>query len=65
MRAQLRMAVEKIAVMCFSAQFCLLLLVFCHLFSSGIGIWFSEEEQKLLNTLLEEYTSHADHDKCY
>ena len=47
--------------MCFSAQLCLLLLVFCHLFSSGLGIWLSEEEQKLLDRLLVEYTSHADH----
>ena len=47
--------------MSFFVTFFLLLLVLCSTFSVGRGVWFSEEEQKLLDKLLEEYSTCADH----
>ena len=47
--------------MSFSVTFCLLLLVLCSSFSVGRGVLFSEEGQKLLDKLLEEYSTCADH----
>ena len=47
--------------MSFSVTFCLLLLVLCSSFSVGRGVLFSEEEQKLLDKLVEEYSTCADH----
>jgi len=44
-----------------SVTFCLPLWVLCSLFSVGRGVWFSEEEQKLLDKILEEYSTCADH----
>ena len=42
-----------------ASSYCFLLLVLCSFFSLGRGIWFSEEEQKLVDKLLEEYSSHS------
>ena len=47
--------------MSFSVTFCLLLLVLCSSFSIGRGVWFSAEVQKLLDEILEEYSTCADH----
>ena len=45
--------------MSFSVTFCLLLLVLCSSFSIGRGVWFSAEVQKLLDEILEEYSTCA------
>ena len=42
-----------------ASSYCFLLLVLFSFFSLGRGIWFSEEEQKLVDKLLEEYSSHS------
>ena len=50
-----------VAEMNVSVIFCVLLLVLCSLFSFGRGVWFSEEEKKLLDKLLEEHSTCSDH----
>ena len=49
-----------VAEMNIYVTFCVLLLVLCSLFSCGRGVWFSKEEQKLLDKVLEEYTACSD-----